>query len=47
MRHNFLQVMAGLIGLREGQICIFSNLVVRLQVPTMTLRQLILHNWLN
>jgi hypothetical protein len=36
--------MAGLIDLREGQICIISTLVVRLQVPKMMLPQLILHN---
>jgi hypothetical protein len=32
---------------KRPAICIISNLVVRLQVPTMMLRQLILHNGLN
>jgi hypothetical protein len=44
---SFSASHSSLIGLREGQICIVLKLVARLQVPTVKLRQLILHNWLN
>jgi hypothetical protein len=47
MRHHLQQVMAHLIGLRKGEICTISNLVLRLQVLTMMLRQVILHSWLS